>query len=272
MTAIVEVRSLTKVFGFRGGDTTGFKAVDDVSFSVARGTCLGIVGESGSGKSTVARILLGLEQRTSGEIFVCGENRSKQAGSLAERRHRARQMQMVFQDPFSSLDRRQSGAECLDEVLRLHFDLCAAARRERIAALSDRVGLSADLLARSPKYLSGGQSQRLSIARSLAAEPAVLVLDEPVSALDVSVQAQVLNQLAEIRTATGITLIFISHDLAVINQVADEIVVMRQGKIVEAGATADVLGAPQHEYTQRLRDSVPGSGWRRRDFPLTTET
>ncbi|NTE68234.1 ABC transporter ATP-binding protein [Agrobacterium tumefaciens] len=271
MAPIVEVQSLTKVFNFRGAGGTAVKAVDDVSFTVAPGTCLGIVGESGSGKSTVARMLFGLERPTSGVIRVCGMDRSVPAASLTERKRRARQMQMVFQDPFSSLDRRQSGTDCLDEVLRIHFDLKPDDRKQRIASLADRVGLTEAQLEKSPRQLSGGQCQRLSIARALAAEPSVLVLDESVSALDVSVQAHLLNQLAEIQESTGITQIFISHDLAVINQVTDTVVVMRNGKIVESGATGEVLGRPKHEYTQRLRDSVPGRGWSLPSIPVNVE-
>lgn len=268
MTAIVEVKFLTKIFSFRDAGGGTFTAVDDVSFEVQKGACLGIVGESGSGKSTVARMLLGLETPTSGDICVCGESRAEAASSRTERRRRARQMQMVFQDPFSSLDRRQSGEDCLDEVLRIHFRLSAAERQARIATLADRVGLTRKHLGLMSRQLSGGQCQRLSIARALAAEPEILVLDESVSALDVSVQAHLLNQLADIREETGITCIFISHDLAVINQATDNVVVMKQGKIVESGPTTHVLSAPRHDYTRRLRDSVPGAGWDLQTWPF----
>jgi ABC-type glutathione transport system ATPase component len=168
---------------------------------------------------------------------------------------------MVFQDPYTSLDRRQTGSACLDEILRIHFDLSAPAREARVRELGEHVGLSTANLDSRPTQLSGGQRQRLAIARALAAEPRVIVLDEPVSALDVSVQAQVLNGLADIRSELGISYLFISHDLAVIRQITDEVIVMHHGDVVERGRTEDVLDRPEHPYTRLLRDSVPGPGW-----------
>ncbi|MBP2327205.1 ABC-type glutathione transport system ATPase component [Kibdelosporangium banguiense] len=261
MNDIVVVRDLTKVFGRRGRKAQGLVAVSSVSFSVQAGGALGIVGESGSGKTTLSRMLVGLERPTSGSITICDQDRSKPARSLAAQRERARQIQIVFQDPYTSLDRRQTGADCLAEVLRLHSDLTATQRDHRIHELGDQVGLSKATLASRPAALSGGQRQRLAIARALAASPQVLVLDEAVSALDVSVQAQVLNRLADIREELGITYLFVSHDLAVIQQITDDVIVMRHGGIVERGSTKDVLTEPQHEYTKLLRDSVPRPGW-----------
>jgi oligopeptide transport system ATP-binding protein len=254
--AIVDVRGLAKQFGDR-------TVVDDVTFAVPAGGSLGIVGESGSGKTTVARMLAGLERPSRGEIVVCGNDRSLPAPSLRARRARARELQIVFQDPYSSLDPRQTVAACLDEILRLHHRaLDARARAARVDELADLVGLDARQRRAFPSRLSGGQRQRVAIARALAADPRVLVLDESVSALDVSIQAQILNLLADIRAATGVTYLLISHDLAVVRQLTEQCVVMRAGRIVERGPTAQVLDAPQAGYTQLLRASVPRPGWR----------
>jgi ABC-type glutathione transport system ATPase component len=252
---VVQVEQLTKQFG-------DHVAVDTVSFGVRAGGALGIVGESGSGKTTVARMLVGLERPTSGRIKVGGRDRSEPAKRAADRRVRARELQIVFQDPYSTLDPRQTVESALDETLRLHQgDLSKSARSDRIAELTDLEGLDQRQRRALPRRLSGGQRQRVAIARALAVEPTVLVLDESVSALDVSIQAQILNQLADIREATGITYILISHDLAVIRQVTETCVVMKDGRVVEQGATAEVLDAPQAEYTRELRASVPGPGW-----------
>jgi ABC-type glutathione transport system ATPase component len=262
---IVQAATLSKVFRLpRGtGRNRELVAVDDVSFAVRQGGSLGIVGESGSGKTTVARMLVGLEVPTSGRITVAGTERGgRPSGRL--RRRLARDIQIVFQDPYSSLDPRQSGAQCLDEVLRVHFDLASATRSAKVLHLGEQVGLGPRELDAMPHRLSGGQRQRLAIARALAVEPEVLVLDEAVSALDVSVQAQILNLLMDIRETTRVTCIFISHDLAVVRQVTDETIVMRRGRVVETGPTASILEAPQDPYTRLLRDSVPGIGWRPR--------
>ncbi len=251
---LLDVRGLTKVFGDR-------TAVDQVTFELPRGRSLAIVGESGSGKSTLAKMIVGLEAPTSGTIWACGADRSAPATGSRERRVRGRQVQIVFQDPYSSLDRRQTGAQALDEVLRLHHDYGADYRRTRIAELARLVGLDDRQMSVRPKALSGGQRQRIAIARALAAEPRIIILDESVAALDVSIQAQVLNVLMDIRDATGVAYVLISHDLAVVRQISDDIVVMQDGRIVERGTTEQVLDDPQEAYTQLLRASVPEPGW-----------
>ncbi|MEV4373882.1 ABC transporter ATP-binding protein [Nonomuraea sp. NPDC049637] len=244
-------------------DFPGHRAVDDVSFSLASGGSLGIVGESGSGKTTVARMLVGLTTPTAGTITVCGRDRSSPAARLRERRDRARELQIVFQDPYSTLDPRRSAQACLDEVLRLHRpELDRRARAARIRELADMVGIDERQQQAFPRRLSGGQRQRISIARALAVEPKVLILDESVSALDVSIQAQILNLLDDIRQATGVSYLLISHDLAVVRQLTETCVVMRQGRIVESGLTGDVLDSPRHPYTRALRGSVPTPGWK----------
>ena len=253
---VVEVVDLRKEFG-------ATLAVDDVSFRVEPGRSLAIVGESGSGKTTVARMIVGLERPTSGTITALGLDRSVPARSGDQRRRRGRQVQIVFQDPYSSLDPRQSVEQSLTEVLRLHHGgRSAADRAARVRELGELVGLDERQLRSLPRRLSGGQRQRVAIARALAAEPQVLILDESVAALDVSIQAQVLNLLADIRERTQLSYILISHDLAVVRQLTQDCVVMHRGSIVERGPTADVLDHPQQEYTRLLRGSVPGPGWK----------
>jgi ABC-type glutathione transport system ATPase component len=263
-SALLEVRDLRKVFTRRGSDRqrSELVALDDVSFTLARERSLAIVGESGSGKTTVARLIIGLERATRGTITVLGEDRSRPAVRTAERRRRGRQVQIVFQDPYSSLDPSQCIGECVDEVLRLHFELSRSDRRRRTNELLEQVGLGERDGRALPRSLSGGQRQRAAIARALAAEPTILILDEAVAALDVSIQAQVLNRLADVRDETGMTYIFISHDLSVVRQLTQEAIVMQQGRIVEQGPTARVLDAPEHEYTKLLRESVPVPGWK----------
>jgi oligopeptide transport system ATP-binding protein len=253
--AVLEARGLRKEYG-------DLVAVDDVDLAVPEGGSLAIVGESGSGKTTIARMLVGLTAPTAGTIIACGRDRSTPARSASERRRRGSEVQVVFQDPYSSLDPRQSAAQALDEVLRLHHGGAKAQRAERVRELGELVGLDERQVRALPRALSGGQRQRIAIARALAAEPRVIILDESVAALDVSIQAQILNLLADIRARTGVSYVLISHDLAVVRQITDEAIVMYRGQVVERGTTAQVLDAPAHEYTQLLRASVPRHGWK----------
>ncbi|MEA2379482.1 MAG: hypothetical protein QOD13_3389 [Thermoleophilaceae bacterium] len=273
-TSAVRVEGLRKVFQSRGRGGKDVVAVDDVSFDLAKGGSLAVVGESGSGKTTLARMVLGLEHPTSGRILLAGTDRTEQPRTSAARRERAREIQIVFQDPYRSLDPRQSAVRCIEEVLRVHGMGNADERRARIAELMDVVGLD-DRQARAlPKALSGGQRQRVAIARALALKPDVLVLDEAVAALDVSIQAQMLNLLADVRRQTGVTYLLISHDLAVVRQVTEDMIVMQRGRVVERGRSADILDRPQDAYTRLLRDSVPRPGWKpvRRSTPTMEVT
>ncbi|MFI9561401.1 ABC transporter ATP-binding protein [Nonomuraea endophytica] len=252
---MLEVDGLSKSYG-------SVQAVRDVSFTLAEGGSLGVVGESGSGKTTTARIILGLERPDAGRVTVDGHDRSARRRDRsmwrrgrAERLRQARAVQIVFQDPFLSLDPRLSARTVLRETLKLHFPDLDHARR--IAELLDQVGLGEREADALPRHLSGGQRQRVAIARALAVEPSVLVLDEAVAALDVCVQAQILNLLADLRARTGTAFLFITHDLGVVSQVTDHLVVMRQGKVVERGSTASVLADPRHAYTRLLLASVP---------------
>jgi ABC-type glutathione transport system ATPase component len=254
-TDVLEVTSLRKEFG-------DLVAVDDVSFRVPEAGSLAIVGESGSGKTTIARMIVGLERPSGGSIAACGQDRSRPARSLADRRRRGREVQIVFQDPYTSLDPRQTAEGAIDEVLRLHHGWPADRRRARVAELTGLVGLDERQSRALPRALSGGQRQRVAIARALAAEPRILILDESVAALDVSIQAQVLNLLADIRDETGVSYILISHDLAVVRQLTDATIVLRRGQVVEQGPTGQVLDDPQHAYTRLLRDCVPRPGWK----------
>lgn len=244
-------------------------AVRQVSFTVPVGGALGIVGESGSGKTTVARMLMGLLAPTSGTIRLAGAERTAQPRNDAERRQRAREIQLVFQDPYGSLDRRQTAASAIEEVLALHADLDRTQRADRARELGELVGLDTRRLSSRPGALSGGERQRVAIARALASGARTIVLDEAVAALDVSIQAQVLNMLRALREQTGLTYLLISHDLAVVRYLVDDVVVMRRGETVERGTAAQVLAEPQHEYTRVLRNSVPHPGWRPTRRPRT---
>lgn len=256
---IVVAEGLRKVFK-RGGRE--HVAVDDVTFRMTRGRNLGIVGESGSGKSTTARMIMGLERPTSGTVEVCGEDMLQTARTRAVRKRRAKLTQMVYQDPFGSLDPRQTVDSCLQEVLAIHGFGNRPERERRTAELCDLVGLSAAQQARSPRDLSGGQRQRVAIARALAVEPQLILLDEAVAALDISIQAQILNLLLDIQQETGTSYVLISHDLAVVAHLTKDVLVMQDGRVVEQGATSQVLVEPKHAYTQVLRDSVPSMSWR----------
>jgi oligopeptide transport system ATP-binding protein len=261
---VLEVTRLRKEFPTNRSDARGasaFVAVDDVDFSIAPGGALAVVGESGSGKTTVARMVAGLEVPTSGTIRVNGVERIAGA-RRKDRLAYSRGVQMVFQDPYSSLDPRQDVRSCLDEVIRLHHGGSAAQRSSRIAELLDQVGLDARHAELRPRSLSGGQRQRVAIARALVVEPSVLILDEAVAALDVSIQAQVLNLLNGLRARLSIAYLFITHDLAVAQYVCDTMIVMRNGKLIESGSSSDILSNPNSAYTQRLMEAVPRVGWK----------
>jgi peptide/nickel transport system ATP-binding protein len=254
VNALLEVSGLRKAYG-------PTVAVDGVSFSLPPGGALGVVGESGSGKTTTARMLVGLERPDAGSISVLGRPLAPAVHGRAARLARAKAVQMVYQDPYLSLDARLTIGDTIDGVLRLHGHGDRAARAARVRELLAQVGLGDREAAARPRQLSGGQRQRAAIARALAVEPSVLVLDEAVSALDVSVQAQVLNLLADIRREAGIGLVFVSHDLAVVRYVCDEAVVLWHGRAVEHRAVAELLAGPEHPYTRLLLASVPHPGW-----------
>jgi oligopeptide/dipeptide ABC transporter ATP-binding protein len=248
------VRDVVKEYASRA---TGrrFAALRGVSLALGHGETLGIVGESGCGKSTLARLLVGLEVPTSGTIEIDDQ---PLADLRADRRKLARRIQMVFQDPHSALNPRRSVRNALGEVLQVHgLTGDRQARALRVNELLDMVGLSPRLGERFPHELSGGQKQRVGIARALAVEPAILVLDEPVSALDVSVRAQVMNLLIDLRQGLGLSYVFISHDLGMVRQISDRVGVMYLGRFVEEGDWRSVLDAPAHPYTRALADAVP---------------
>jgi peptide/nickel transport system ATP-binding protein len=264
MSELLRVDRLRKVYRVKGaaGGSEELVAVDDVSFVVPAGGSLAVVGESGSGKTTVARIVAGLESATSGDVVVDGKHRLTGRLRSQDRKRQAGDVQMVFQDPYASLDPHQSVASAIEEVLRQHYRPSRSESRQRVLELLDQVGLDARQAKALPRNLSGGQRQRVAIARALAVNPRLLILDEAVAALDVSVQAQVLNMLSDLRTALGVTFLFISHDLGVVRQVSEECVVMYRGRIVEAGSTDEVLTAPQETYTKTLLSAIPAPGWK----------
>ena len=263
---VLEARSLSK--RFRSPGRPPRTVLDDVSFVVARGRTVGLVGESGSGKTTAARILLGVETADEGEALVDGTPWSRvPRARVREVRH---SVQSVSQDPLASFDPRYTVGKVLAEALR-EAGAGGSEVRRRSVELLDLVRLPAATLARRPLELSGGQRQRIAIARALAVEPDVIVADEPVSALDVSVQARVLDLFADIQREAGVAYLFISHDLGVIRHVADEIVVLKDGRVVEAGDAPAVLAAPQHAYTQQLLAAVPELGSRRAGQTRRTE-
>ena len=258
MTPLLESVNLHKSYVTHG---TVVHAVNDVSFALERGGSIGLVGESGSGKSTIARMLVGLESPDAGVIRVQGKELAPHVKGSTARIARAAAAQIVFQDPYLSLDPRVTVGEAVDAVLRLHTDLDANGRTARTAELLAQVGLGPREGQARPRQLSGGQRQRVAIARAMAVNPSVLVLDEAVSALDVSVQAQVLNLLLDIRKNTGVGLVFVSHDLAVVRYVCDTALVLHRGCVVEQGTTAALLADPQHPYTRLLISSIPRPGW-----------
>jgi ABC-type glutathione transport system ATPase component len=262
ISSFLEVRALTKSYRrgggafARGAEGERFIAVDKVSFEVARGETFAVVGESGCGKTTLARMLLRLIEPDGGEIIF--EGRGLLALSAEEMRAQRREMQMIFQDPFASLDPRMRVGEIVGEPLAIHEPkLSRKDRAHRTGAILERVGLSGDAMRRYPHEFSGGQRQRIGIARALILRPKLIVADEPVSALDVSVGAQVLLLLRELQTEFGLTYVFISHSLPVVAQLATRIAVMQRGRFVEVGNAEQVLHRPTHEYTRELLSAVP---------------
>ena len=261
MSALLELDGVVKRFPVRdalGRRAGAVHAVDGVSLSVAQGETLAIVGESGCGKSTLGRLMLNLITPDSGSVRFGGEDLVRL--SPAAMRARRRDMQLIFQDPFASLDPRMTVEQAVAEPLRLHRIVPRSEERARVADLLSRVGLRPELARRWPHEFSGGQRQRVAIARALASQPKLIVGDEPVSALDVSVQAQVVNLLSDLIRDLGLTFVLISHDLGVVRHVADRVAVMYLGRIVEQGPAEDVLSAPKHPYTRALLAAVPGHG------------
>lgn len=250
---LLEVKKLCKYFHTPGGI---LHAVDDVSFAIEKGKTLGVVGESGCGKSTTGRAILRLHEPTSGEVFFEGKDITKY--SARQMREMRKDMQIVFQDPFASLNPRKTVGEIIAEPFRLHKTLTGKADREkRVLELMETVGLADRLVNSYPHELDGGRRQRIGIARALAMNPKFIVCDEPVSALDVSIQAQILNLLKQLQKDRGLTYIFITHDLSVVNYFSDEIVVMYLGKIVEHTSAEQLFAHPVHPYTKALLSAIP---------------
>ena len=256
--ALLEVRDLRKLYPAGStwfGPKRYVKAVDGVSFDLEAGETLGLVGESGCGKSTLGRTVVRLEDPTSGSIKLEGREISDLRGE--ELRKMRSRFQMIFQDPYGSLNPRMSVHAAIDEALALHSGLDAKDRNLRVAELLEMVGLKPEHAKRHPHQFSGGQRQRVGIARALAVNPKFIVADEPVSALDVSVQAQIVNLLQDLQARTGVSFLFIAHDLAVVEHISRRIMVMYLGKIVESGLSADLCHKPAHPYTKALLSSVP---------------
>jgi peptide/nickel transport system ATP-binding protein/oligopeptide transport system ATP-binding protein len=276
-SALLEVRNLVKHFPITQGivfqkQIGAVKAVDDISFDVKSGETLGIVGETGCGKSTTAKLLVRLLAPTSGQILFDGQDVA--AAEKGDLKALHRQMQMVFQDPYSSLNPRKTVGSIIADPFVIHGLLKdGGERRTRVQDLMDRVGLNPEHYNRFPHEFSGGQRQRIGVARAIALEPKLLVADEPVSALDVSIQAQVLNLLRSLQRELGLTLIFIAHDLSVVRHMCDRVAVMYLGKIVEVAPSDELYGFPRHPYTGALLSAVPApspGGGRRRDRQLLT--
>jgi ABC-type glutathione transport system ATPase component len=257
---LIEIRNLTKVFplgeSMLGARAKGeVRAVDDVSLDIHPGETLGLVGESGSGKSTLGRLVLRLIEPSSGSVRFAG--RDLLAASHREMRRLRRDMQIIFQDPFGSLDPRMNIEDVIGEPLIIHEKMVQSARRARVAELLRAVGLDQSILPRFPHEFSGGQRQRIGIARALALRPKFIVADEPVSALDVSVGAQIVNLLAQLQREFGLTYLFISHSMPVVRYLATRIAVMYHGKVVEVGTTPQMTENPQHPYTRSLLKATP---------------
>jgi oligopeptide transport system ATP-binding protein len=255
---LLEVRHLSKQFSRKSGifgKTAVVHAVDDVSFSIEKGETFGLVGESGSGKTTTGRCILRLIEPSGGEVIFDGRDVLKL--SRGDLRRARRDMQIVFQDPYSSLNPRMRVSEIVEEPLVIHALGSKAERRARVKELFDLVGLNPDHLARYPHEFSGGQRQRIGVARALALNPSLIIADEPVSALDVSVQAQVVNLLMDLQARLKLTYLFIAHDLRLVEHICGRVAVMYLGRIVEMGETAKLFASPQHPYTRALLSAIP---------------
>jgi ABC-type oligopeptide transport system ATPase subunit len=268
---LVEVRDLVKHFPITRGvvfqrRVGAVEAVDGVSFELARGETLGLVGETGCGKSTTARLIMRLLDATAGEVRFDGQDITRLRGAALKAVRR--DMQMIFQDPYSSLNPRRTAGSIVSEPFAIHgLERDPARRRRRVRELMDTVGLNPEHYNRHPHEFSGGQRQRIGIARALALGPRLLIADEPVSALDVSIQAQILNLLRDLQRELGLTLLFISHDLSVVRYMCDRVAVMYLGKIVEIAPNEALYGTPQHPYTRELLAAVPGARRDRRTIP-----
>ncbi len=257
---LLEVRDLKTYFPVRTGifkrHTDDIKAVDGVSFTIEPGTTVGLVGESGSGKSTIGKTILKLTPATAGSVKFDGKDILPMHES--DFRPLRREMQMIFQDPFGSLNPRHTIHQIVGEALEIHFqEMNRADRKGRVTELLQQVGLKPEMMERYPHEFSGGQRQRIGIARALAVKPKFIVCDEPVSALDVSVQAQIVNLLQDLQEELGLTYLFIAHDLAVVEHISDHVLVMYRGKIVESATAEAIYESPQHEYTKKLLAAVP---------------
>jgi len=256
---LLEVKNLRKYFPIRGGIfsrvVANVKAVEDVSFNVQRGEVVGLVGESGSGKTTVGRSILRLIEPSAGEVLFDGVDVTKL--SKAQMREYRKRMQIIFQDPFASLNPRMSVGDIIGEAMTIHNLARGKEREQRVAQLLERVGLSPSHMRRYPHEFSGGQRQRIGIARALAVDPQFIVADEPVSALDVSIQAQVVNLLQDLKDELGLTLLFIAHDLGVVEYISDHVIVMYLGRIMEIAPAKELYANPIHPYTEALLSAVP---------------
>ena len=256
---LLQVRGLRKYFPIRGGVfsrvVANVKAVEDVSFDVKRGEVVGLVGESGSGKTTAGRAILRLIEPSAGEVMFEGTDVVKLP--KAQMREYRKQMQIIFQDPFASLNPRMSVGDIIGEALTIHNLARGKAKEARVADLLERVGMNAGHMRRYPHEFSGGQRQRIGIARALAVDPKFIVADEPVSALDVSIQAQVVNLLQDLKDQLGLTMLFIAHDLGVVEYISDRVIVMYLGRIMEIAPAKELYRNPRHPYTEALLSAVP---------------